>query len=296
LSSPRLDFHGTTQKLFVRGEILLPDILISGPPTKDVIRPSPDVMVVDMPEVTKKGLPILPDIQVRLLLGEKVYYKAEGIDVRLKGDLRLNVQDPHKTAAAGEIGVAQGHYSFYGQRLEIIRGRLLFAGGSVENPTVDALAVRKIGDVQAGVTVTGSLQKPIVKLYSRPSMTDTDILAYLVLGQPLGKGTEAVPSLMQAAGALLSAGESVILQGQLKKLFGLDTLDITTPPGGDEVSRSMVTIGKHLTPKLYISLGRSLFTDATLVTLRYTLSKRLEIETTTGTESGATLFYRIEFR
>jgi len=296
LSSPRLDFHGTTQKLFVRGEILLPDILISGPPTKDVIRPSPDVMVVDMPEVTKKGLPILPDIQVRLLLGEKVYYKAEGIDVRLKGDLRLNVQDPYKTAAAGEIGVAQGHYSFYGQRLEIIRGRLLFAGGSVENPTVDALAVRKIGDVQAGVTVTGSLQKPIVKLYSRPSMTDTDILAYLVLGQPLGKGTEAVPSLMQAAGALLSAGESVILQGQLKKLFGLDTLDITTPPGGDEVSRSMVTIGKHLTPKLYISLGRSLFTDATLVTLRYTLSKRLEIETTTGTESGATLFYRIEFR
>lgn len=51
-----------------------------------------------------------------------------------------------------------------------------------------------------------------------------------------------------------------------------------------------------LKPKLYISLGRSLFTNATLVTLRYTLSKRLEIETTTGTESGATLFYRIEFR
>jgi len=110
------------------------------------------------------------------------------------------------------------------------------------------------------------------------------------------KYTEAVPFLMQAAGALLSAGESVILQGQLKKMFGLDTLDITTPLGGDEVSRSMVTIGKYLIPKLYISLGRSLFTDATLVTLRYTLSKRLEIETTTGTESGATLFYRIEFR
>ena len=296
LSSPRLDFHGTTQKLFIRGEILLPDLLISGPPTKGVIRTSPDVIVIDMPEVTKKGLPIPMDIQVRLLLGEKVYYKAEGIDVRLKGDLRLNVQDPYKMAVAGEINVAQGHYNIYGQRLEIIRGRLLFNGSPVENPTVDALAVRKIGDVQAGVTVTGPLQKPIIKLYSRPSMTDTDILAYLVLGQPLGKGTEAVPSLMQAAGALLSAGESVILQGQLKKMFGLDTLDITTPPGGDEVSRSMVMVGKYLAPKLYISLGRSLFTDATLVTLRYALSKRLEVEATTGTESGATLFYRIEFR
>ena len=296
LSNPRLDFHGNTQKLFVRGEILLPDLLISGPPTKDVIRPSPDVIVVDMPEGTKKGLPILLDIRVSLLLGEKVYYKAEGIDARLKGDLRLDVRDPHKMAAAGEIGVVQGHYSFHGQKLEIVRGRLLFAGSSIENPTVDALAVRKIGDVQAGVTVTGSLEKPIIKLYSRPSMTDTDILSYIVLGQPVGKGAEAVPSLLEAAGALLSAGESVVLQGQIKKMFGIDTLDITTLPGGSDVSRSMVTVGKYLTPELYISLGRSLFSETTLVTLRYTLSKRLEIETTTGTESGASLYYRIELR
>lgn len=296
LSNPHLDFHGTTQKLFVRGEIRLPDLMISGPPTKDVIRPSPDVIIVDVPEVAKPGFPLAVDIEVRLLLGEKVYYKAEGIDVRLRGDLRLNVQDPYRIAATGVIGVAQGHYSFYGKKLDIVRGRLLFAGGPVDSPTVDALAVRKIGEVQAGVTVAGSLQKPVIKLYSRPSMPDTDILSYIVLGQPLGKGTEAVPSLIQASGALLSAGESVVLQGQLKKMFGLDTLDITTPPGGGEVSRSMVTVGKYLTPKLYISLGRSLFTDATLVTLRYSLSKPLEIETTTGTESGATLFYRIEFR
>lgn len=115
-------------------------------------------------------------------------------------------------------------------------------------------------------------------------------------GQPLGKGSEQLPSLIQSAGALISAGESLVLQGKLKKLFGLDTLDINVPPGEDEVSRSMVTIGKYLTPKLYVSLGRSLFTDTTLVTLRYSLSKQLEIEAPTGTESGATLFYRIEFR
>ncbi|MGQ9509211.1 MAG: translocation/assembly module TamB domain-containing protein [Thermodesulfobacteriota bacterium] len=236
------------------------------------------------------------DIQVRLLLGEKVYYRAEGIDVRLRGDLRLNIQDPSKISGIGEINLAQGHYTAYGHRLELIRGRIIFTGGPMENPNLDVLAVRKIKEVQAGVAVTGTFQKPVIRLYSRPSMPDTDILSYIVLGQPLGKGAEAAPSLIQAAGALLSAGESVILQGKLRKMFGLDTLDITTPPGEGEVSRSMVTIGKYLTPKLYISLGRSLFTDATLVTLRYTLSKRLEIETTTGTESGVTLFYKIEFR
>jgi translocation and assembly module TamB len=296
LSSPRLHFHGDPRKIVIRGDIGIPELLILGPPTQGVVRPSPDVIIVDAPEVSKKKFPLALDMQIRLVLGEKVFVKMEGIDARLIGQLTLKAQDPTKVDAEGEIRSAEGHYTAFGQKLEFIRGRLSFTGGPVDNPTLDGIAVRKVGDVQAGVAVSGTLQKPLVRLYSRPSMPDTDILSYIVLGQPLGKGTEAAPSLIQAAGAFLSAGESVILQGQLKKMFGLDTLDITIPPGESKVYHSMVTIGKYLTPKLYISLGRSLFTDTTLVTLRYTLSRRLEAETTTGTETGATLFYRIEFR
>ncbi len=296
LSNPNLVFQGTPEKIMIRGDIRIPELSVLGPPTQDVIRPSPDVIIIDSPEVSKKKFPLTLDMQIRLVLGEKVFVKTEGVDVRLIGQLTLKAQDPTKVNAEGEIRSAEGHYTAFGQKLEFIRGRLSFTGGPVDNPALDGIAVRKVGEVQAGVAVTGTLQKPLVRLYSRPSMTDTDILSYMVLGQPMGKGTEAAPSLIQAAGAFLSAGETVILQGQLKKMFGLDTLDITIPPGESEVSRSMVTIGKYLTPKLYISLGRSLFTDTTLVTLRYTLSRRLEVETTTGTETGATLFYRIEFR
>jgi len=296
LCNPSLDFQGTPEKIKIRGDIRIPELLVLGPPTQDVVRPSPDVIIVDAPEVSKRKFPLDLDVQVRLILGEKVFFKSEGLDVRLVGQLTLKAQDPEKVNADGEIRSAQGHYTAFGQKLELIRGRLIFPGGPVTNPALDGIAARKVGEVQAGVMVSGTLQKPLVKLYSRPAMSDTDILSYIILGQPLGKGTEAVPSLIQAAGAFLSAGESVILQGKLKKIFGLDTLDITIPPGESEVSRSMITIGKYLTPKLYVSLGRSLLTDATLVTFRYTLSKRLEVETTTGTESGATLFYKIEFR
>ncbi len=292
LSNPRIVFHGTPQKIFVKGEIRLPEVLITGPPTREGIRPSPDVVIVDALEVEEKRFPFSHDIQIRVLLGERVFVKSHGIEARLVGSLSIQFQDPSRMNAEGEIRVAEGHYSAYGQRLELIRGRLLFTGGPVENPTIDALAVRKIEEIRAGVVISGSLKKPIVRLYSRPPMPDTDILSYIILGQPLGHGEGAVPSLMQAAAALLSAGESVVLPGRFKKLFGLDTLDITTPPGEGEVSRSMVTVGKFLTPKLYISLGRSLYTDSTLLTFRYTLSKRLEIQATTGTESGATLFYK----
>jgi len=296
LTNPTLHFYGTLGKIAVKGDIHIPEFLALSPPTQGGIRPSPDVIIVDAYEVSKRKFPLDLDMQVRLILGEKVFFQSEGLDVRLIGQLTLKAQDSEKVNAEGEIRSAQGHYTAFGQKLELIRGRLIFTGGPVTNPALDGIAVRKVGEVQAGVTVTGTLQKPLVKLYSRPSMSDTDILSYIVLGQPLGKGMESAPSLIQAAGAFLSAGESVILQGKLKKIFGLDTLDITIPPGESEVSRSMITIGKYLTPKLYVSLGRSLLTDATLITFRYTLSKRLEVETTTGIETGATLFYKIEFR
>ncbi len=296
LSNPHLKFQGTPQNIAITGDIGIPEFLLSGQPSQDRIRPSPDVIIVDAPEIAKRKFPFALEMQVRLLLGEKVSIKIEGLEARLTGQLTLKAHDMERMNAEGEIRAIRGHYTAFGQKLEFIRGRLFFTGGPVDNPSLDGIAVRKVGDIQAGIAVTGTLKKPLVRLYSRPSMPDTDILSYIVLGQPLGKGVEASPSLIQAAGAFLTAGESVILQGQLKKMFGLDTLDITIPPGESEVSRSMVTIGKYLTPKLYISLGRSLFTDTTLVTLRYTLSKRLEVEAATGTETGATLFYRIEFR
>lgn len=296
LSNPRLRFQGTPQKMLITGEIGIHEFLLSGQPSQDRIRPSTDVVIMDAPQVTPRKFPLALDMQIRLLLGERVLVNMEGLEVRLIGQLALKAQEIEKIHAEGEIRAIQGHYTAFGQKLELIRGRLLFTGGPLDNPSLDGIAVRKVGEVLAGVAVTGTLKKPLVRLYSRPSMPDTDVLSYMVLGQPLGKGVEASPSLIQAAGAFLTAGESVILQGQLKKIFGLDTLDITIPPGESEVARSMVTIGKYLTPKLYISLGRSLFTDTTLVTLRYTLSKRLEVEAATGTETGATLFYRIEFR
>ncbi len=292
LSNPRLDFNGTTQKLTLRGEIGLPEVSLLGPQTTDLVRPSPDVVIVDPDKAPKTEPSLTMDIQIRLMLGEKVLVKVEGIDARLTGDVMLNVQDPKAVNASGEIRVAQGHYSVYGQKLEIARGRLIFPGGPVDQPNLDVLALRKIKEVQAGVIVTGTPRTPVVRLYSRPSMPDTDILSYIVLGQPLGGGKEQIPALMQAVGFLLSAGESTVLQGQLKSTLGLDTLDIQA--SGDGVSRSMVTVGKYLTPDLYISLGRSLVTDTTLVTLRYTLSKRWEVETKTGSETGGTLYFKIE--
>ena len=60
-------------------------------------------------------------------------------------------------------------------------------------------------------------------------------------------------------------------------------------------SQTMLTVGKYLTPQLYFSYGRSLFTGGNLFRVRYDIFKKWQIETQTGSESGVDLYYKIEF-
>lgn len=317
LCTPKLKFEGTSEKLTVRGDVRLPEIVISGPPGRPV-EPSKDVIMEGAPPA-EKTLPISLDIQVGVEFGDKVLVKAEGIDARLAGSLDLAFQSLDRVTSRGDIRVVKGRYKTYGVDLEIVRGRLFYAGGPVDKPTLDILALRTVGDVRAGVTVAGTLQTPMVRLYSEPPMPDVDILAYIVLGHPLGAGGEQAGMVAQAAGFLLSTDQSASLQDRIKNRLGLSTLEVgpgsegaaghmgykpvqVTPPGAEPatsappgISETMLTVGKYLTPKLYVSYGRSIFTGSNLLRLRYGIFRRWEVETQTGPESGMDIYYKIEF-
>lgn len=293
LTSPRIEFKGAGEKISVRGEARLPELLIYGPPRETPVQPSRDVVIVRRGKKEKTIKKFSADVEIKMVLGERVIVKAEGADAQLGGEVFLTVSSAGPITGKGEITVTKGKYKAYGVSLDITRGRLLFAGGAVENPGLDILAVKTVNEVKAGVAVTGTLNKPLVKLYSEPAMPDADVLSYMVLGHPLGQDKEQGNYLMQAAGALLSAGQSVALQDQVKQRLGLDTIDVEA--GSGKVSRSLVTIGKYLSSRLYISYGRALFTGENLFRLRYKFGKRWELKSHSGETSGMDLYYTIQF-
>jgi len=239
-------------------------------------------------------MPLDLDIRLHVELGDHVLLKVAGIDARLNGALNLTATSPTNVTAQGEIKVVKGSYSAYGVKLNVTRGRILFAGGPIDRPTLDILALRTIDDIQAGVRVSGTPRTPVVKLFSEPGMPDTDILSYIVLGHPIGADSSQAGMLMTAAGALLSQGESTVLQDRLQRRLGLDVVDIQA--GSGNVESSMVTIGKYLTPELYISIGQGLLNNAREFRMRYSLTKNWEVESNVGVESGADLYYKIEFQ
>ena len=290
--SPAITIDGDLRTYRLAGHLTVPQFLFSSKKNTGLAQRSQDVIVVDAPDTAPKQRRLKPEIDLQLHLGEQVLVKSTGLDARLEGDLRLGSTPQGAVAAYGDIRVAKGRYASYGINLDITRGDLFFNGGPIEQPVMDILALRTVGEVQAGVKVTGTPKQPVVQLYSEPGMAETDILSYIVLGRPVGAERNENDMLMTAAGALLSQGESVVLQEKLKKKLGLDVLDINA--GNGDVSSSIITTGKYLNPDLYISLGYSLFDNSNEVKLRYNLSPRWEIESNIGTESGVDLFYKID--
>jgi translocation and assembly module TamB len=291
--SPDLSVEGTPETLQVRGKVLIPHLLATGFKTQTPVQSSPDVVIVSASQAQKKPSPIKLDIQVRLVLGDHVWIKAMGLDARLEGDVTVKATSQEKITGEGEIKVAEGTYSAYGVKLKITRGSVLFAGGSVTRPTLNVEASRTVQDVTAGVRVTGTPQAPKVTLYSTPTMPDTDILSYIVLGHPLSSNGGQASLLTAAAGGLLAQGESAGVQEEIKSRLGLSELSVES--GGGNLQQSMVTIGKYLNPDLYIGIGQSLFTNSQELRMRYNLTKRWELESKMGVQSGVDLYYKIEF-
>jgi translocation and assembly module TamB len=148
-------------------------------------------------------------------------------------------------------------------------------------------------------------------------MQDSDILAYVVLGHPLGNDGGQANLMAKAAGALLGSSQASVLFDRIRDQLGLSSLEIqdsvggtstmgykplqVTPPGKvattqESVAETTLSVGKYLTPQLYVSYGRSLFSGSNLFRLRYDIFKNWQIETQAGNESGVDLYYRLEFK
>ena len=262
-------------------------------PKGDTPSPSADVVVLGREEqAAKKGLPYAVRLDLDLDLGERFFLKGRGLDAQLGGAVKLASVNGSLPRASGSIRVVKGTYSAYGQRLDIERGILNFQG-PVDNPGLNIVALRKNQDVEAGVALSGSAQAPRVKLVSNPTLPDSEKLSWLVLGHGVeGSSGQDFSALQAAAGALLAAGESVTLQQRIARAAGLEEVGLK---GAGTLESTVLTLGKRLSSKAYLSYEQGLVGSEALVKINYTLSKRLSVRAQAGTTPAVDLFYTFSF-
>lgn len=264
---------------------------------EDMPQLSDDVVIVGREQ--KQSGRAVASVDVDIDLGNRVTLHGRGLDATLAGHVRLTAEPGAPLRAQGTVSIAKGTYSAYGRKLAIEQGMLRFSG-PINNPALDILAMRRSEDktqpqdVEAGVAVRGTVLAPRVTLVSEPSVPDAEKLSWLVLGHGLeSAGTTDLSALQSAAGALLSQGAVNTVQSHIATAFGLDNFKIATSQ--DNLQQRIITLGKRLSSRLYVSYEQSLKAATSVVLLRYALSEHLTIEAEAGTRSALSLLYNIMF-
>jgi translocation and assembly module TamB len=255
---------------------------------------SDDVVVVGQPPREKPASQRFPlALDLMLKLGDDFVFKGGGLDARLGGELRVFTVN-ETLRGEGTIRVEQGRYAAYGQTLDIERGVLRFLG-PIDNPGLDVLAVRKTPSVKAGVQVGGTVQRPVVKLYSDPALPDSEKLSWLMLGHGLeNSGQQEVMLLQVAAGALLSQTESANFQAKLADTVGIDSLTVQAGEGED-LATTVVSVGKRLSSRAMLSYEQSLDGLNQVVKVLYQLTPHVRLEAQAGEQSSFDVFYTREY-
>ncbi|MDP8567197.1 translocation/assembly module TamB domain-containing protein [Methylophilus aquaticus] len=220
---------------------------------------------------------------------EQFMLRGQGLNGALSGQMRLN-GELDQLSAAGTLDIT-GTYLAYGQSLNIETGRLIFSG-KIPNIGLDILATRQVESTKVGIQINGSLQTPQLKLVATPETTNENKISLLVLGQPISAvGSSDMAMLSVAAGALLSQGDSVSLQTKIAQTIGLDSIDVR----GSSSTNYAVSVGKRINKNLVVGYEKSIVGLLNVGKLTYQLTKRIVIETRTGSDNALDVFYSFSF-
>ncbi|MFB3303202.1 translocation/assembly module TamB domain-containing protein [Pseudomonas sp. AMR01] len=285
--APDLKISLKNDKLAIAGKVHIPrgDITVRELPPSTVKVSDDTVIVGSQTEEGKPPMAMAMDINV--VVGEdQLNFTGFGLTAKVQG--QVHIGDNMDTR--GELWLNDGRYRAYGQRLDVRRARLLFAG-PLDQPYLDIEAVRKTDDVTAGIRLSGSAEQPTTQIFSEPAMSQEQALSYLVLGRPLSTTGEDNNMLAQAALGLGLMGSSGVTSDIASKL-GIRDFDLDTQGSGN--STAVVASGK-ITEKLSLRYGVGVFEPANTIALRYLLSKKVYLEVASGVASSLDIFYKRDF-
>jgi len=210
-----------------------------------------------------------------------------------------------------------GVFEGYGQKLSIERGIVTF-NGPLANPGLNVVALRKGLAVEAGVGITGTARRPLVRLVSEPNVPDPEKLGWIVLGRPPDQGSGGeMALLLPAAQALLGGGGN--MSAGLANALGIDELSFgssidsrsrvqtssvasssvtgaSSTYRGETVPGQVITLGKRLSSQAMLSFEQSVTGTSSVVKLTYQLTRRISVIGRAGSENALDGLFSISFR
>jgi translocation and assembly module TamB len=289
--TPELEISGTAEKLALSGKIILDKTWITDLSLEPGVHLSSDVVVTEKPEA---GTTSLVATRIRTLkidldveIPDSLQIQRAGANLLLGGKLNLQDGPGGIPLANGRLSVVNNKitkntYQAYGQNLQVRKGALQFAGGPVNNPGLDILAIRTAIIGEVGIRVTGTVSAPEVQLQSHPAMNDLETLSWLVFGQPSSEAGKSYETLLLAASSHFSDGRS--LMGQARDWLGLDELSLDPDLG---TTSGIVNLGKRINENLYLQYQQGILEEGYKIKATYQVTPSWSVIGESSDQSNA---------
>ena len=258
LVSPDIDFEANSKGARLSGEIKIPEARIrprSIPAGAQT--PSSDVVMLDREH--KEAFPLAIDL--RLILGDRVSIDGFGVRGRLAGELALLQTPGRDMLGNGQLQIIDGQYRLttgFGIAAEIGAPLNIVQGRMIyARSPIDNPGLVIQAERDGGATVAG-----------------VQVL-----------GTLREPKL-----AFFSETDPGMTQAEVMKFL----LTGVAPSASGDAANAGLAVGTYIAPKIFVEYESGIGNESGGVRMRYDLTDRIELQTETGGNQGADIFYTIE--
>ncbi len=284
-SNIRYTFRGGSHFLSGNMKVTEARYLLKSLP-ESAILPSEDVVVLGREQrETRQRL----NTDIVLEIAEDTLFEAFGLATSLSGKLNYLATPGKPDNLRGTLMTSGGTFGFYGQKLSITQGTLVF-NGPVDDPLVDVRANRKIRtnrrEYIVTVSVRGYASDLTTQISSAPALPEADALSVLLTGRLLSD-TESQEQIDIAAAALnLGLSGSGLITDRIAAATGLDELIVSSSIDGIEVGA-----GRRISHNLYLRYTYGTFSRIGGILLDYQLTESFRLRANTGDKESLEFQY-----
>ena len=275
-SDLRLDLKGDFQALKLAGEVRILKArylreFSERPPTLDPALGQSGDPARGMPDFSRLALDVKVVAADNVWIENRMAKIETAVALVIGGRLGAPV-------VSGEITGIQGEAYYISRQFRLESGSLRFVPPATV-PLLDLQASTSVGETQVLFLMDGPLDNLSYHLTSLPGMSQQDLVALLTIGETRS-GLALRGERASTAGAAVFTSEPLVnaLGDEARRAIGLETLQLAPVVGADNQLSARVTLGTHLSDRLFVSYSQNLgATEDQQVTAQYSLLDYLSI-------------------
>ncbi len=269
------------------GKIDIEDALVTFKPPNNYQVNDKDIIIINKNRQSKKDKKDDNlSIDIKITNKKPVVYKTDDIEIEANVDLTLWKEAKKSLEILGMTKILKGKVVKENKLFKIDHGELLF-GGDPSNPYLNIDILHEKRPYEITITVTGTLESPVILFSSDPYLSQSDILSLILFGTTSSQLTSGNGSASNQAISMFGNALAKDLADSLG--IKLDRLALNTKEDGS----IGVEIGKKVSKNVTIIYRNDVVST---IVIQYEHSPRFETDITIKpSSSGIDFIYKKEY-